>query len=589
VAWTFLYNVEGVLCDDRAVLDAPMTEIAAPEPLAGGIDDGEPAARPGVEPPPGQGAGPGAAVMGEGAAAGQQTAAGGARGAPADDEVFLLRDTGQTALVAAWAALGAYQVDVAEAAFTSGGMAYPPGSWIVQAPRAQVAAVAASFGLRFQASAGLPEVARHVAHLPRLALLHGWTDTEPSAWMRHALDRDHLPYTLISGDDLRAGELRDRFDLILLGGVGDGAEWRRELQGTGARWSPLAYTRTPDFPSHGVPDGTPDATVGLGGAAGAGGGTAGSGSGDAPPGTAGAVAGTADATSGLGGGGARIAAGTAAPEGPAVGSVGGGRGEPGIVALRQFVESGGVLVTLGGSSALAAGTGLAPGLSVEAAPEPAPPAAGPEPEAAELRAQFALAGHPLAYGYPVVTQVLRRGGPLFALAPASRGRAVLRFATGEPGGSGAAAGVPPGFPGAGTAATSAGPRQGTPAVEEEDIGGPAARSGHPAGAEGRGEGGMEAGATIALDEDERAARPPNHPGAASPRPRPLGAADGRLVLGGSAAGAEAVAGRPAIVDLVLGRGHVVAFAFDPFDPSAGPADLRLIHNLLLNWHALPGR
>jgi hypothetical protein len=75
---------------------------------------------------------------------------------------------------------------------------------------------------------------------------------------------------------------------------------------------------------------------------------------------------------------------------------------------------------------------------------------------------------------------------------------------------------------------------------------------------------------------------------APPLPRPLGNADGRLLLAGHLPeGEAAVEGRPAIVDLPLGEGHLVAFAFDPFDPSLGPADLRLVYNVLLNWHALP--
>jgi hypothetical protein len=559
IPWPFLYGVEGSEIGDRAVLDAAMEPVSAAAPPAGRI----------------AGAVPAAGAAGGAAAGPAGTVASPAAGeAAAGEEVFLLRDTGQLSLLAARIALGPYQVDAAEAAFTAGGAVYPAGSWLVQAPRFQVQAVAERLGLTFAATPALPEVPRHVIHLPRLGVLHGWTDAESSGWLRAALDRERLPYTLVSDEEVRRGGLGERFDLLLLAGAD--RDWQRRVRGIAARWSPLAFTRTAEFPSHGTPDGAADVTGGL--------------------------------------------------------------DEPGFQELRRFVAAGGVLVTLGNASALAAGAGLAAGLAIDSAPAaptvpaaPEPPedasgagaagdAAAPGPAApagagdtgstdstvpvgagagdagstdstvpvgagdaaspastvpagagdtgstdstvpagavaaagaagadsavepsAELRASVVRRDHPAAYGYPDLTQVLRRGGPLLTVTAtvAAAGRVVLRFGAGRLAGPAAA-----------------------PTIEVEDI-----DAAKPAAA---------------------AARPPlPDADADAPLPRPLGAADGRLVLAGRLAEpAAALDGRPAIVDLPLGKGHLVVFAFDPFDPTLGPADLRFVYNVLLNWHALP--
>jgi hypothetical protein len=220
VAWTWplLYGVAGEAVADRKVLDAPMEPAPEEEATAGRVD----------------GAG----------------------------DLFLLKDTGQNALLRARLLLGSHQVDAAEAAFEAGGVRYPPGSWIVQAPREAVEEVAARLGLSFQATAALPAVRRHVVDLPRLALLHNWTSTQDAGWARYTLDQEKLEYTLISDADLKRGGLEERFDVILFpNSRGDFAEL---VHGIDPRYGPLAYTRTPEFPSHGIPDAADDITGGMG-------------------------------------------------------------------------------------------------------------------------------------------------------------------------------------------------------------------------------------------------------------------------------------------------------------------------------------
>jgi hypothetical protein len=224
VAWTWplLYGVTGEAVADRKVLDAAMEPVTADVAATGTVE----------------GAG----------------------------EVFLLRDTGQTALLQARVLLGTNQVnaqvDAAEVAFTVGSVTYPPGSWIVQAPREGIGEVARRTGLSFTAVAAAPDVRRHLVDLPRLAVLHNWIDTQDAGWTRYTFDQAKIPYTLINDDDLKRGNLAERFDVILYPNTFGG--FTEMVHGLDPKFSPLPFTTTPEFPSLGIPDASEDITGGMG-------------------------------------------------------------------------------------------------------------------------------------------------------------------------------------------------------------------------------------------------------------------------------------------------------------------------------------
>lgn len=235
VAWTWplLFGVDGAAVDDPAILEVAMEPVSEPVAPPGGLDVPGP--------------------------------------------VLLLADRGQTSLLRARVMLeqgagggaegvaagaGRPRVDAAEEPFTAGGRDYPAGSWILQAPRELAARVAEACGLVFHGAARAPDVPRHEVDLPRIGVLHTWTSTQDCGWVRYTLDRDGVTYTLLSPDDLRAGNLGARADVILFPNTS--GNLARIVHGIDPEHGPLAYTKTDDFPSHGIPDGSEDITGGMG-------------------------------------------------------------------------------------------------------------------------------------------------------------------------------------------------------------------------------------------------------------------------------------------------------------------------------------
>ncbi|MGH8168154.1 MAG: M14 family zinc carboxypeptidase, partial [Woeseiaceae bacterium] len=121
--------------------------------------------------------------------------------------------------------------------------------------------VASEFALAFESVRRMPDIPRHEAPLPRIAVWHTWEDTESTGWIRYTLDLQGIPYEYIRDDDLRAGDL-EQYDLILFGN--NDLSLAEQIHGIDKRFGPMPYTRTSEFPSHGVPDASDDITGGIG-------------------------------------------------------------------------------------------------------------------------------------------------------------------------------------------------------------------------------------------------------------------------------------------------------------------------------------
>ncbi|HVR71545.1 MAG TPA: M14 family zinc carboxypeptidase [Vicinamibacteria bacterium] len=216
-------------------------------------------------------------------------------------DAYLLADTGQEALLAARARLAAFRVEVADLPFAAAGRRYPRGSWVVPAQgglAGALSAVAEELALDFEGVGPVPDVPRHEAPLPRIGVLVPWADTDSIGWLRYALDQRRVPYVYLRDEDVRAGGLRGRVDVIVYGQVR--LDLQAQIHGIPSAWGPMPFTRTPEYPSHGTPMASDDIT--------------------------------------------------------------GGPGWAGLGELQRFVEGGGLLVTLGSGTALALEGGLVRGV-----------------------------------------------------------------------------------------------------------------------------------------------------------------------------------------------------------------------------------
>ena len=317
VSWSFpvFYGVEAQRVDDARISSAPLELLTAAPAVAGRV----------------AGSGP----------------------------VFLLKDTGQEALLAARFRLARFQVAIAEKPFKAGGTDYPAGSWILSPQdglASALSSVANELGLSFESAASAPAVASHPSPIPRIAVWHLWSDTEGTGWIRLAFDRAKIPYDYIRDEEIRAGKLKERYDILL---YGDNSEsWKSQVQGNDTRWGPMPYTKTAEFPSLGVPDASDDITGGIGWA--------------------------------------------------------------GMANLQEYLNAGGLMVTIGNGSALPLEGGLVRRIGT---------AGGSDTPGVELKVKFSRPDHPLAYGYPVETSAFRTDLPTYSVRPADKRFMVLQWGT----------------------------------------------------------------------------------------------------------------------------------------------------------------
>jgi hypothetical protein len=245
------------------------------------------------------------------------------------------------------------------------GADYPPGSWIL-APQAGLAAAlrdaAARQGLDFASSGSIPNVPSHATPVPRLGLWVPWADTDTIGWARYSLDQRHIPYIYVRDEDVRAGKLRDRYDVLLYGHVD--LELAEQIQGIPKAWSPMPFKKTGATPSLGTPAESEDITGGI--------------------------------------------------------------GWGGLAELQRFVDAGGLLITLGSGSMLPLEGGMVRGVRREAGGVPrstqgggaaaaaASQSAAARTPGAHVRVSFARPDHPIAYGYAARTHVFRQNFPLYS-------------------------------------------------------------------------------------------------------------------------------------------------------------------------------
>jgi hypothetical protein len=278
--------------------------------------------------------------------------------------VYLLKDTGQESLLAARYRLTDFEIRIAEKEFVQDGMKYPAGSWILSDQpglRDALQSASAELGLDFTEVATVPNIPHHKATVPRIGVWVPWADTDSIGWIRYSLDQRKVPYTYLRDEDIRAGNLRSRIDVLLYGHVD--LELAEQIEGLPKTWSPMPFRKTPQTPSFGTPAESDDITGGI--------------------------------------------------------------GYEGLAQIQKFVDEGGLMVTLGSGSMLALEGGLVRFVRRASGGTPRSAAGGGDSSSAasvqtatrtpgaHVRVTFDQPDHPIAYGYPTHTWVFRQNFPVY--------------------------------------------------------------------------------------------------------------------------------------------------------------------------------
>jgi hypothetical protein len=160
------------------------------------------------------------------------------------------------------------KVSAAESSFKAGDVDCPPGSFLVDVSGsadglAQVRAAVTPLGLTGTLLAAAPGgVATHDVDLPRIAMFSTWGNTQDVGWVRHAFDVFEIGYDLIFKEQVKAGNLRAKYDVILIPSQGrSGKGLVFDIAPVG---KPLAYRKSDRFKSLGMYGESDDVTGGMG-------------------------------------------------------------------------------------------------------------------------------------------------------------------------------------------------------------------------------------------------------------------------------------------------------------------------------------
>lgn len=150
----------------------------------------------------------------------------------------------------------------AKATFKAGAVEYPAGSFIVEGSVDRVRKEVEALGLTATALRAMPAVETVDVDLPRIAIYSTWSSTEKVGWVRLAFDRFEVPYDLIYKDQAKQGNLRAKYDVIVMPHQTSGS---KAIVHESPRTSrPLAYRKNEKFKTFGMYGETDDVRGGMG-------------------------------------------------------------------------------------------------------------------------------------------------------------------------------------------------------------------------------------------------------------------------------------------------------------------------------------
>ncbi len=274
--------------------------------------------------------------------------------------IYAFNHNGDTALATLRYRMKNASIEAAEEPFEAAGRKFNRGSFLVKdASDAELERAASELGLQAYAVSAAPTVKTHPVRAARVALLHTWLSTQTEGWWRQALDSMQIPFDYISTQTVgKTEDLRAKYDVILFPPVGRG-DPSQIVNGLPTAWgNPLPWKTTAETPNIGKEDSTDDMRPGLGWA--------------------------------------------------------------GAARLKEFVQKGGVLLTVMDTANFVATLGMTPGVSLG------------RPQkmkivGAVLRAKLLDDGSPIAYGFSEDLPVYCANGPIFNLSNLSGGGGFRRL------------------------------------------------------------------------------------------------------------------------------------------------------------------
>lgn len=161
------------------------------------------------------------------------------------------------------------KMSAAEDSFKIGDQQFNTGSFILKKDgnpadlRARLQSAVTELGLKAVGVDKLPDVKTHDLAVPRIAIVHTWTNTQNEGWYRIEFDKLQIPYTYISDHVIRnTPNLREKFDVLIFPPVGGSAQAivnGMPRRGDAIPWKASAIT--PNFGNS--PDQTDDMRGGM--------------------------------------------------------------------------------------------------------------------------------------------------------------------------------------------------------------------------------------------------------------------------------------------------------------------------------------
>ena len=178
-----------------------------------------------------------------------------------DGSVLVVKENGALNLITLRYRLKDVAVKAAKDAFKAGSEEFPAGSFIIPSS-SRARQEIEKLGVMATAMASAPAVATVDIDLPRIAIFTTWSNTEKVGWVRLAFDRYEIPFDLIHKDHVKQGNLRAKYDVIVMPHQGNGGKSIVYEQPKLSK--PLPYRKSDIYKSFGFYTETDDVRGGMG-------------------------------------------------------------------------------------------------------------------------------------------------------------------------------------------------------------------------------------------------------------------------------------------------------------------------------------